>query len=300
MLKYSIFVMLFVVLAYTANVHAILLAHEPFDYPDGAIHDTVGTNGPNGANGGIGWATGWRNNPAFVTSGSLTPPTGYTHTPTGGKIDMPAVGGSGANRNPTRQLAANLDMNPAVSTSYWVSVLAQRIDSTNGTCCENFSAIELRPGNNGNFYQAGWGTVNDGSDLSSIPTEDRQEMVVARNGTVNTYSNQAPYEIMNIGSTYLVLAQLIADPGGNHELRVKTYESGVDTISGIPETWDAIDFGGRLDAIQRFSANWGAATQQILLDEIRIGTTMADVVPEPATLSLLGLGALAAIRRRKR
>jgi len=298
MLKYSIFLMLFVVLAYTANVHAILLAHEPFDYDAGFIHDQLGNGGADGAMGGTGWSGGWKNNVAIVSDGSLTAPAGYGFTPTGGKLDHPPVGGGGANRNPERQLGFNIPMNPAVQTNYWVSVLAKRMDDDNVAWSENFWPMEIRPSSNANHYQAGWGTVNDGTDISSIPAENRQEMVVAK--AAGSYVNQAPIEIMNIGSSYLLLVNIVANPAGTpNEVRVKTYEAGVDTVSGIPTTWDAIASSDRGDVLVEYTLNWGAQTP-IMADEIRIGTTMADVVPEPATLSLLGLGALAAIRRRKR
>jgi len=284
---------------FISMAHAVELAYEPFDYAEGFIHDMDGTNGDNGANGGTGWGGGWKNNPAVVTDGSLTAPAGYGLTTMGGKLDMPAIGGSGANRNPTRELGFNIPMNPLVQTEYWVSVLAQRIDDNNQDWGENYWPVELRPSSNGNYYQGGWGTVNDGSDISGLPAVDRQEMVVARNSP-GSYVNQTPYEIMNIGSTYLVLINIIANPAGtDNEFRVKTYESGVDTVSGIPTSWDAIAYADRGDVIVRYSMNWGSQTQQILADEIRIGTEFADVVPEPMSLSILGLGTLTWLRRRK-
>lgn len=41
-------------------------------------------------------------------------------------------------------------------------------------------------------------------------------------------------------------------------------------------------------------------TENFFIDEIRIGTTYGDVVPEPGSLALLGLGGLCLINRRRR
>ena len=50
--------------------------------------------------------------------------------------------------------------------------------------------------------------------------------------------------------------------------------------------------------------SWPANTMgdNTLIDEIRIGTTLADVipVPEPVTLTVLAIGGLALLRRRRR
>jgi hypothetical protein len=59
-----------------------------------------------------------------------------------------------------------------------------------------------------------------------------------------------------------------------------------------------------IDYLKVFFGTWGESTaaENSLLDEIRIGTTLADVipVPEPASLALLGLGGLLMLNRRRR
>jgi hypothetical protein len=42
------------------------------------------------------------------------------------------------------------------------------------------------------------------------------------------------------------------------------------------------------------------AGTKFLVDEIRMGTTFGDVVPEPMTIALLGLGGLGLIRSKRK
>ena len=57
------------------------------------------------------------------------------------------------------------------------------------------------------------------------------------------------------------------------------------------------------NALDHFIVYFGGGGANTLLDEIRFGTTLADVipgpvVPEPASLTLLGLSGLMMLRRR--
>ncbi|HZZ44858.1 MAG TPA: PEP-CTERM sorting domain-containing protein [Tepidisphaeraceae bacterium] len=72
----------------------------------------------------------------------------------------------------------------------------------------------------------------------------------------------------------------------------------VDTSSApLGTTTDS----GFSDAVGAYAFRQSSATgnSSITIDNLKVGTTFADVVPEPSTLSLLGLGALSIIRRRK-
>ena len=102
------------------------------------------------------------------------------------------------------------------------------------------------------------------------------------------------FDLTWTGGKPLIDVQVITDPS------VEPTWSG-NTISGNDSTLVTANTA-TIGTYTRGEAWGGAKTLSAVVDEFRIGTEFADVtpVPEPATIGLLGLGGLVAIRRRRR
>ena len=98
-----------------------------------------------------------------------------------------------------------------------------------------------------------------------------------------------------------VVAKLFKSGAGNYD-RMQVVVNPTSTTE--PGTWDGdITLDLSVSSLDRFGIRYGnnaAGENGGWIDEIRIGTTYAAVVPEPATLALIGVGGIAVLLRRRR
>lgn len=266
--------MLFGVLAYAGNVNAVGIAYDGMDYAP--FSQTI----VNDLNGGTGWDGKYTRSNAFIGTGSLVPPAGYTLPTTGNKVDTIA----GAGRIIGRDLASPIDLSPAVSATYYFSLLWRREVTVPEIENEWENTMELR--------------LSSGAVMARYGNPDGSNDVKVQLDGVNPAPSG---KTMDVAKTWLIVGKLVTNPAGtDDEGYIKTYEGdGVGTIAGEPAIWDSSQTADMSGMIVEFTSSGGPGMENWIVDEIRIGTTFADVAPEPTTLSLLGVGLLAAVRRRK-
>jgi hypothetical protein len=104
-----------------------------------------------------------------------------------------------------------------------------------------------------------------------------------------------------------MVAKIVASAAGSDTAYLKVFGTGYSSQVPFaePTTWDATVTeitSAILDRIRIRIDNGNTASLPGEVDEIRIGTTWADVigVPEPATISLIGLLGFAGLVVRKR
>lgn len=273
-------------LGIAAAAQAELLVHEPFDYAAGSDL--------NGQSGGTGWAGAWRD--ATNTGGTIQA-GGLSHPGVASSGNHVLLSGATATYNIFRDIP-NIAGGDGDTT--WISFIGQRVGPA-GTGdnpymrgvnvgffnTEHPSRTErVTVGNSSNAAQNTWAYIPTGSSNEIQPTTEpytNQAWAVVRIdhiGDVNTPDNA--YLFINPNPA---VEPLIANADASS---IGTFDySGIDHVRPF--------IGG---------VNGEIPYGELLLDELRIGTTYADmsggVIPEPTSLAVLGLGALAALGRRRR
>lgn len=283
------------------QAEAVLLAYEGFDYTAGT--EVVGQNG------GSGWdASGWQSRNAAglggssvttgapVMAGSLGYTSGANSLVTSGNHSH-MFGTANGSFEPARGLASSAG--GADGTSLYMSFLIQRTGEVQDP------ATTSPP----NMYPRGanvrWWT--DGGERGNIGNFSN-----ASSNTVKLQSKDST--VIDSGATYsdlnFVVGRIDFDSTGGNMLHLwvnpdlATEDLGAAMSTAYMDGTD-ISHGG-IDFISPFLGNnsSGRPPSEILWDEIRIGTTYADVtpyttIPEPTAGLLAALAASAlAVRRR--
>ena len=247
------------------SAHAALIAYEGFDITSGSINGLAGTGG-----GTATWTSGTWNNTDNVWSAKATG-LSYSNlvtTPGGGFSSGPG------NQQTFRQLGAQ-----SATGTYWLGYLFNRTTGGGG------DSLGL------SFY--------DGASESTF---------VGQAGNSNfgfnaPFGNFTSTEPIVSGNTVFLLARYVMD--GNTSGQTSTAHYWINpNISSQPSDASAVNgTGGTLfRAFSLSQIRLGSFGSQGDFDEIRIGTTFADVspIPEPSTVALLGLGALGLLAMRRR
>ena len=246
--------------------HATLLSYESFDYATGNL---AGQNGGTGFTGA--WATVGDSGAATVQANSLAYSTLST---TGNKTYLlPTTQTSGASRTFS-------DIN---SGSLYMSFLAN-LDEGN-----RFFAIRLYDGSAQRALVGRLSTSN--------------WMIQSTNGgNVNGFTAIAP----TLDTTFLIVLRIDFNASGDNErlrLYVNPTPGGTEPVTAGADITSLASFQiNRLDIAAGYTTGGASTTAKGWFDEIRMGTTYADVtpIPEPSTMALFGGAAALLLLRRRR
>ncbi|MGI8965850.1 MAG: hypothetical protein ACR2H1_07140, partial [Limisphaerales bacterium] len=266
-----------VYLSTTPSSEATLLSYEGFDYPAGS--SIVGQNG------GIGFSQAWQTNSSVgvftnqATSLSYSDPQENRLVTSGGSlflqgstIDAPTGGAAQPNRN----LGYVRGTNGADATTTWVSFLAVRQGPTT-----NNPAVPDNPyprSANLSLYNSGSEKLAMGNTaltsnnvVSIIPTGN---ITNAKPSTVSySRTNLIVVRIDHISGASFDNAYLFVNPLLGSEPTLS--QADTNSIGAFDFTFNRI----RPFAGGDRSTSAGSPYAELVLDEIRIGTTYADVVP---------------------
>jgi hypothetical protein len=242
------------------SARASLTAYDSFSY-------TAGSGALANQNGGTGFTSTWGAGTNNVVSPGLT----FTKN----SVALDSAGNSsetaGGNIGNFRSLPTTF-----ISGTAYVSLLA-KLDA--GTAGSGYAGLSLFNGASENlFIGQPTGMTNWGLDQATGP----QSTSTPENAT-----------------THLFVVQIDYGAGAGGQDRVRMY---VDPTPGqsAPDVAAAIDVSTtRSASFNQVRIQSGA--NQVAFDEVRVATDYASaVVPEPASIGLLGLGAAAGLIRRRR
>jgi hypothetical protein len=280
----------------SAPAFANLLIYEPFDYSAGSsitnqVDPYAPVGGPAWFSAGTASAT-----PHQVASGSLTGPSGFPAS----------IGNSGSLLNADSNEYARMSLGSTYgpNATIYYSLLLD-VPATNGL---------TTPNSNANANNDGIIAFNNNSGAGTKPNTWAGELTMRLGATGNTFDLGVRASTTAAGTTYWS-ADLT--PGTTYFVVVGFTEGATAGSGGLSSIWinpNSSTFGAVSaptadgSTAGTYSATAGndhtssliigagiaagADPNQTLVDEIRVGTTWADVttVPEPATATLLGLG----------
>jgi len=282
---------LIAILAIAGMAQAALIAYEDFGREDGVdVGDEIKASNLSSGNPlNPGYSVG---TPGEFTGSDLVDPngnlqttansSGYTHTHAA--LDNKYIswkhGGSVSNGGLFMSFLLNVPTTNGMQTSWSNDSDIMGLRSTTGS-----NVIGLRANGSGGYEIA---VAERQSDLANGPGDAQTSDAIT----------------LTAGLTYLVVvgADDVTDSGvGSFEMWVNpTVLGGAAPTADTAGQWRT-GTAANNNSLKLGDIDTNTGTATVLLDDIRIGTTFGDVtpVPEPATVGMLGLGALVALLARR-
>ncbi|MBN2212262.1 MAG: PEP-CTERM sorting domain-containing protein [Sedimentisphaerales bacterium] len=295
-MKKLVFVCL-LVSAMNSTGYASLIAEDLFDYDVSINNDgyplDAGDTSLVGLNGGSGWAgewTGTTNAPYYPTI--VEPVMSYPGmTLTGNSLYTWGSYGASTNNYRTgayRELAGPVGGN--AGDVLWVGFLVRAEGDPSG---QQWAGVSL-------FYNDG-GTLREklliGAPSDSYPNSTPPATHVQHWGFTSYITGSANNQLSDVSITEQAFFVTRLEFTGS-EVTVTSWLN--PALGSVPDEGNAVlqqTYTGTFTATHVRIASKNMT--EMNWDELRLGTTYADVVPEPATLLLLSLGSLTLYRRRQ-
>ncbi len=299
---YSLRVIVFALalLAITAGTQGAIIGADSFEYATGNLAG-------NGAASG-GWGGAWSASaPAdtgevTVVDGGLSYNAGGISI-SGGSKSIQLIDSTGAHQQMTRGLDA-----PENGSDYYIRFLINWKAGTIGNADAAVTAIDAYYANNmSRSDEAMFGIYHNGASGYSIAGDAHQGS--------GADIVQWPTAI-TADTTYLVLARYRKDPNGAYlkdgvynyynrynrlDMWVNPDTSDNENSPDFTSEWPVASLpkADTFDGVIVWAWNSMDAGDIVAIDEYVIATTWGEAIPEPATLSLLAIGAIGLIRRRR-
>ncbi|MEX0775888.1 MAG: PEP-CTERM sorting domain-containing protein [Phycisphaeraceae bacterium] len=230
-------------------------------------------SGLSGGAGGAGWTSNWSADPGVLVQNAQVDQGGSRSAEIAGAVNSVSV--------------ANRSFATRTTTTYF----SVRIEAVAGL--ENSDFLHFYLGNststiNGNNNSGGVG-------LLSTTTSFLGTRVGTSNGGTTVSSSTTAIQ----GTTYLLVGKLWKDGSSNFnriDLFIDPASSTEPVTANATQTGDSGLGGISVFGVRSFNFDSGDIYQ---FDSVRIGTTFADVIPEPASAALLLGGVLACLNRRR-
>jgi hypothetical protein len=262
-------------LASTAS--AALIAYEGFNYTE--ANGTTLT----GLNGGTGWDEAY---PTVTGSGgNITLANGLSFTG-----HLASIGKSAERSTSATMSADGRNWDTALATgTIWYSFLLNPTATGRGT-------LGVVQGSGSN--QNGFG-IRFEPNTTATTLQINANTPAQAPGTNILFAN-------GFGQTYLVVGKLTIDTAANTRNDVWVWQNGQTVPTNLTNASVGMSFssGATSTAIPAFYGRaFGSPNAAVFFDEVRIGTTFADVsaIPEPSSfVALAGLGAIGMVASRRR
>ncbi|MCC6682994.1 MAG: PEP-CTERM sorting domain-containing protein [Phycisphaeraceae bacterium] len=258
--------------AMPGTVPAAIVVSESFNYTLGADL--------NGQNGGTGWGAAWvaptgQTYSAKLEVQDIAAPAGY---PAATGNQALAHTATSATVRTERALLNPISTNPVANQVLYGSILFRRNDATNGAGTENSEFFRLDNASN--------------IRVASVGQTSGELMTVQLGGSIVTTTTS-----VGIGTDYLLVLKLTLNPAGTSDVLEAELFTAADTLTE-PGLWQgqvSLDLG---DVATKLVVNQARLAEDLHFDEILLGQSFADVVPEPASMGLLLAGGLLCRSRR--
>lgn len=192
--------------------------------------------------------------------------------------------------------AATITFNDTVSSSWQ--------DWSSSPIPYEESGFSLNSNNNGNirYFEGSFEWVGligsaNGSDMAAVVGGNTLDIVATDGGTFDAIT----IELGNVNpDSYVVTAYGYDDVTGGNLVASQAITLSAGAGFNGQASWQTYGFSSDLSGIKRLSLNFGPGNNYFVgIENITLNSGAA-AVPEPASISLVGLGALAMLRRRRK